>query len=668
MRNVNGAPLRMVSTVRDVTTMREAEALVRLQGEALAAAANAIVITDSSGVIRWVNPAFTRLTGYSEAEAIGARTNILKSGEHPATFYRGMWETVTSGKVWRGTLTNRRKDGSTYVEDMTVTPVRDDGHEITHFIAIKQDVTDQRRAEQAMQQAKEAAEAASRAKSDFVANVSHELRTPMNAIIGMSDLLLDTEITTEQREYIEVVSHSAEALLTLIDEILDISRIEAGTITFTSEVFRPREVLEKALAPLIGQARAKGLELTCAMAPEVPERVVGDPGRLRQVVINLVANAIKFTDHGGIAVSVDCETGDDARHFCHFSVVDTGIGIPRDKHDSIFEAFSQIDSSLTRSQGGAGLGLAIVRDLVERMGGGIWVESEPGRGSTFHFTAPFDPDPSDPSEPASETVEPARRRMSRRGLRILVAEDEPVNRRLVQRILERQGHQVTLACNGGEAVDLHRRQPFDLILMDVQMPGMSGLEATAAIRDQEQASHVHTPIVALTAHAMKGDRERCLQAGMNSYLSKPLRRHKLLELIERLGPADDADPREEGAGRIDSSSAGPSWDEVLDRSGGDAELLREIVGLFCKQGPELLGAVRQAIGRADAVGLTRAAHKLKGAVGNFGANAATASAQRLELLGEAGDLESAQRDLRGLESEIGGLQRALERLVAENLG
>jgi two-component system, sensor histidine kinase and response regulator len=752
------------------------------------------------------NAAFRNLLGYTPEEVFTLTIYDFNVGDRQ-TCDRSIRSILEGTESMAGECQYRLKDGSLKEVSVNTSLISYGGR--NSLCSVVRDITERKRAEEELQRAKEAAEAASLAKSEFLANMSHEIRTPMNGIIGMTELALYTPLNPEQRDYLESVKTSSAALLTVINDILDFSKVEAGKLDLEELDFSLREALASTLKPLSLRAHQKGLELAIRISPEVPDALLGDPVRLRQVLLNLVGNAIKFTELGEVVVEAEAMRQTENEVCLHLSVTDTGIGIAPEKQEQIFKAFTQADGSVTRIYGGTGLGLAISSKLVQMMDGKIWVESESGYGSTFHFTArmklqsvaqsaevvTFDlrdlpvlvvddnatnrqildqmlkswhlrPTVVDSGRAALDALRAARlagepfllvlldaempgvdgftlaeqirlspdlstvtimmltattpRLDSARsrelginaylvkpiaqsdlldtivsvfasfptehletslsdrscfatptGLRILLAEDNHTNQQVAVGLLTRHGHTVTVVCNGKEALEACDSESFDLILMDMHMPEMGGMEATNCIREKERGTNHHIPIIALTARAMKGDRERCLEAGMDGYVSKPIEADELFRTIYNLTAGHAV------AGMKDKgeSSSGESTmtvnDDLLDRTtllasvGGDLEFLHDLVKGFLEDCPNLLSKIEQAYCEGNGMKLERAAHTMKGAVGSFRAGPAFEAALHLEIVAGEGSLAEAIEAIGTLKQELKRLEPALAGLLLE---
>jgi PAS domain S-box-containing protein len=634
---------------------------------------DALLTTNADGMIENANSAACDLFGYRERELVGQNAARLLPR------WRDLAGDDHGDRVFTETTAVRR-DGREFPGDVTLS--RFTLHGLPYRIVVVRDISERKQAEEALRQAKDAAEAANRLKSEFLANMSHEIRTPMNGVIGMTELALDTDLDEDQREYLELARSSAQHLLSIINDILDFSKIEAGKLDIVPLAFSPAALLAETLRSMEVRAGEKGLRLSLELAPGLPGAIQTDPGRLRQVLVNLIGNAVKFTDRGEITVSVEKEP-DDLRDQLHFCVADQGIGIAREQLASVFDAFTQADGSITRKYGGTGLGLTISNKLVNLMGGRMWVDSETGQGARFHFTIGYDlprepdedtaeetdqdagqdadrPD-ADPEAGLAEGPEPAT------GLRILLAEDNPINQMLAVRLLERLGHAVSVVENGRLAVESWRAGGFDLILMDLMMPGMDGLEATRRIRAEEQAGgRRRIPVIAMTANAMVGDRERCLAADMDGYVSKPVAPEALGREIDRVMAERDMAERDMAdrptAGRPDAPVPGgetvaeepPVFDraDALSRIADDEALLTTLIEMFVADAPSYLADIDVTLAAADWPKLGRAAHTLKGVLATFSARRGELLCGRLEKAAMAGDGETCSRLVAPLGREV----------------
>jgi len=755
---------------------------------------------DIDGNYTYINDSMCDILGYSRREMSGMNHTVYLDETNSRKVKQAMhhvYETGESAANLGWTMT--RQDGSKRHVESSIFLIDDSKGRPIGYSGFLRDVTESRRA-QALRQAKKAAEAANRSKSRFLANMSHEIRTPLNSIIGLIELMLETYLRPEQREDLDVVISSAYALLALINNLLDFSKIEAGKFELEHTPFNMHDFMQETMRMMAMKTHAKGLELAYRVSPEVPERVIGDPGRLRQVLLNLIENSVKFTPQGEVAVYVTADARTDTEVSVHFSVVDTGIGINPRKQQIIFNAFQQLDAKTSGQYGGTGLGLAVSAQLVELMGGHIRVESEPGQGSRFGFKASFGlglvkkdhppkgyPDklrgmnilvvddnatsreiireillhwqmspilasgdqearqiikkaaaagssinlvlidsdmpgsdgfslarwikernllegrvvmmltfphlkrkaefeqlgvkadilkPLHPPElldaikialglkaPLSEpkpirtAPEPG---VSDRRPKILVAEDTPFNQTIIMRMLEKHGYHAALVENGRQILEALSRHSFDLVLMDIQMPEMDGFQATREIRNSEKKTGLHIPIVAMTAYAVKGDRERCLAAGMDEYVSKPISAEKLFATIEGLLPKGSREKKEP-----DTDMQGPDKQSMLNTFDHDWDLFKELVDIFSSDYPKMLDTMRACVQDGDAETLNRTAHSLKGMLRSFQAEAAADIAFDLEKKGKEKQLKGLGQIIDKLEKQIVEFEKQLLDLVSQ---
>ncbi|HEY6193535.1 MAG TPA: response regulator [Candidatus Eisenbacteria bacterium] len=756
---------------------------------------------DVEGRCVYTNARWRAISGLSSEESLGTGWSRAIDPEDRVSVLAEWQRTVGSGGEFSREFRIRTPEQVLRWIHSRAAPIHSAEGSTRGYVGTVEDVTEQKRVEADLVQAREAALAAARLKSEFMANMSHEIRTPMTSIIGMTELALDTELSADQRTFLAAVKNSADALLSLLNDILDFSKIEAGKLELETIPFSLRECLGSAVKAMAVRAYQRGLEMPVDIAADVPDRLIGDPTRLRQVILNLLGNAIKFTAQGEVVLRVVAESESDAGVALRFSVEDTGIGIPEPMQKFIFESFTQADGSTTRRHGGTGLGLTICRQLVTLMGGEIGVQSAPNHGSTFTFTVSFPVEVATGSAPmtdvplrdrrvlvvennassrsifvgllegwqartmatedgaaalaalrqardagdpfalvlvdahlpgmdgvalaeqiqgdgelatpiillttigrsgdaarcrslgiagyltkpvlAGELLEAIRAvfagsakgrspvlvtrhslREDRRRLRLLLAEDNQINRMMVTRMLEKRGHYVRAAEDGHAVLKALEAEPFDLVLMDVQMPGLDGFETTVAIRERERATGCHLPIIALTAHALKGDRERCLEHGMDGYASKPIRAAELFAAIEALIPPQDQ-PVEPSLSMPDAGPALRVFDLHLAMlsTEGDRAVLAEAVRLHLSHAPQQLESMEAALLRGDSQALERGAHSLRGAVAALGAKAVAEAARRLESVAATGDLEASAPALGALETEIRRLAPVLQSVL-----
>jgi len=617
-------------------------------------------MADEHGGLFWYNRRWYDYTGTNFEEMQGWGWQKVHHPDHVQRVTEKFRHHVEAGEAWEDTFPLRGRDGNYCWFLSRALPIRDASGRILRWFGTNTDITQQRETEQRLAEAKEAAEAASRSQAQFLANMSHELRTPMNAILGMIDVALPKAVHPTAVDCLQTAKGSADLLLTLLDDLLDSSKIEAGKLELESAPFSLRRLMDQITRVLSVRASEKGLVFCCRFPEEVPDALVGDRMRLQQVLLNLAGNAIKFTEQGEVEISIRSLLVDGAAEL-EFAVRDTGIGIPPASLERIFQPFSQVDPSTTRRFGGTGLGLSISKNLVELMGGRIWAESNVGTGSTFYFTVRLSVANELPAEPLAPPVLSA----AASALRILLAEDNPANQKLATYILKDRGHQVEIADDGHAAVYSAEQNDYDVILMDVQMPRMNGLEAAAAIRRREDGKREdgkRVPIIAMTAHAMQGDRERCLEAGMDAYLAKPINAQQMIALVESLanGPGAQSVRPISDSQRAKPASLVFDPDEARARCCDNREMLDEMTRCFFRDLDSLLPQMHAALANRDLAQLGRLGHRLKGTLVYLGARRATEAAVRVERLKrQPGGAEEAEHAVRTLERECAKLKSAL---------
>ena len=683
--NARGAQLEQeLASVNKLNETLELLALVASKTD------NGIAILDEYGVIEWVNDSFQRLTGrqlpeamgkllpeavFADAEGSPEDTRLL--AEAHSQFSDAIRDRVSLQQDLTRMVTSANGTDEQVWLSVNATPVFDDQGIVTRWIAMVRDVTQQRLHEQQLSQAKQRAEHASRVKGDFLANISHEIRTPMNAIVGMIDLLLETELNSRQQEYAGIAREASGTLLQLLNDVLDLSKIESGQLNIHEVEFSLSETVRSAVAPFQANALRAGISLNSKISSEVYDQLIGDPVRLRQILMNLISNAVKFTEHGAVELDVSMTSTMESATTLRFEVSDTGIGIPTEYVETVFQPFEQLDQQ--QAVQGTGLGLAICRQLAHLLNGSLWAESVPGHGSRFILEAPFGIAEATDEAEAPITMPLAEVKTyadNSEALRILVADDHPANRLLLRRILEKCNHIVHEASDGIEAIKLAEEHEFQLALLDIRMPNLDGTKASEKLRQlYSQRSIPVPPMFAITAHASPEDRERFLADGFDDYLPKPISAQELLAKIATLGRPHDIAVAETMSGGQASPSipqiASAHVDDVheanrfaaaLRRLEGDHEMLREQMELFIEDSPKLLAKLEDAIRDCDVPNIELLAHRLKGLAQSFDADDLTASLQAIESAAHRGDTVAGWR-LDAAEQELSQLQALITRFV-----
>ena len=674
VREADGKPFRMAGSLTDIHAQKEVEEALRLSEERfqLAVLGSNDGIWDWPDMTRdeeWWSPRFYDLLGYNFNEIPASYSTflgLLHPDDRDNTLRRA--EAHLKGEApFDVEYRLRAKSGEYRWFQARGQIVRDpvgDRHRMAGSIT---DIANRKENEKALRMAKENAEAATQAKADFLANMSHEIRTPLNGVIGMTELLWETELSLGQMELVNDIRSSADSLLKIINNILDISKIEAGRLELEETGFDLIATIEDTVRPLQYHTQDTAVRLGWTVDDDVPRFIVGDPVRLRQVLLNLIGNAVKFTESGSVDVRVSTVTSA-SEPLLQFEVADTGIGIPPEKQREIFERFQQVDSSTTREYGGTGLGLAITAELVRLMGGAIRVHSIPRNGSTFTFNVALKVcEDDDPVTRESRAGSPFARG-ERQALRVLLVDDTRLNRKYGSHVLRLAGHTVTLANNGLEAIEQVRQSEFDVVLMDIQMPGIDGYETTARIRSWQQENDRHFPIIAMTAHAMPDVKDKCLASGMDGYISKPVKPRQLLETIDSILGVRPMNGTNATLTHEPQAAIPPGMAAALNNVDGDVEFLRDLAEIYDEQAPELLEAIDAAIRSGDWESLERNAHSLKGASGTLGSQSAFDVALTLERAGRDRQADGLDELLAALQDDVNDLQQSLRDFLAEPTG
>jgi len=640
VKNMQGLVTHYVATHNDITNRKLIENNLIKLSMALEQSQTSVMITDLETKIEYVNQAFVNTTGYSREEIIGQKPSLLKSGKTPKTTYEAMWEALLKGKAWQGEVTNLNKQGEEFIELTWISPIRQLNGEISHYLGVKENITERKQNEILLLAAKEQAETLAATKTQFLANMSHEIRTPMSAIIGFSQLALLKDFPPEARSYLKKINTAATSLLDILNDILDLSKLEAGRLSLILAPFCLDALKDTLYSLFINVAQQHGLALTLEIAPDVPDKLIGDVLRLRQVLINLLGNALKFTSSGSVGLSITLLESDESKARLLFNVKDTGIGIAAEDQSQLFLPFNQADNSNSRRFGGTGLGLSISNDLLKLMDSEILLDSSPGLGSCFSFELVL----AIPSKSMQNQVEHELKTRNRilnnttqvlAGAKILVVEDNTFNQQIIKELLSQAGILSELANNGQEALEMLKQGEFNAVLMDLHMPIMNGFEATKQIRSQ--ACFAILPVIALTASVSQADRELCLAVGMNDFIGKPFNSNQLLStLAQWIKPEQAIDTASEDLTVVETDIFGnnqlPGFDikNLLLALSNNQEMAMQLLLSFSASIKNLPAELDTLLAAGEREFAKEKLHTIKGAAGNLGATRLHAAAQALE--------------------------------------